>query len=214
MFLEKCKVEKCEKNLEKMSLPSKSFQNIITKEDQIGFIFGKPLEVLPNGFGKFSEVDVVRHYIFKYDEIRGSSYHVKKKLKLNILNSVIDSFISACQSQGFVTQERGVIRERIKKIIAKADNLIENGSACKNKSNENFVEKTRNEFANYCQIVQQLPNNLFPTPKSTAKKRKVEILVSLYSTYIANIDFKKKKKTIFICLGAFFTDTVLYGYLD
>ena len=178
-------------------------QITVTKEDQISYIFGRPLDTLPNNDGKISELDIVRHYIYHFDGLRGTSYHVKKKLKLKILNSVINSFISACQSQGFVTQERGVIKERIKKIIAKADNLIENGSACKNKSNENFVEKTRNEFANYCQIVKLLENNLFPTPKSTAKKRKVEILVSLYSKYIANIDFKRKGKQFSFAWGHF-----------
>ena len=163
-----------------MSSSSKSPKVIVTKEDQIGYIFGRALETLPNHGGKFFEVDIVRHYIYHFDGIRGSSFHVKKGVRNKIVNCLIDSVISACQSQGFKTQERTVIRDRVKRIIERADNFIVNGSACKNRSNEKFVAQTRLDFSQYCYVsVQSLPQeNPFLTPVSSTQKRKTEFLVS------------------------------------
>ena len=71
-----------------------SKNKIVTKEDQIGFIFGRPLDTLPEDGGKFSELDIVRHYIYHFDGIRGSSFHVKQGLRNKIVNCLIDSLLS------------------------------------------------------------------------------------------------------------------------
>ena len=144
----------------------------------IGYIFGKPLETLPNDGGKFSELDIVRHYIYHFDGIRGTSFHVKQGLRNKIVNCLIDSLISTCQSQGFKTEERAVVRERVKKITGRADRLIENGSACNFKSSEKFVKETRLDFSKCCYISIQ-KTTPFLTPESSCKKRKTEYLVSL-----------------------------------
>ena len=163
-----------------MSSSSKSTKAIVTKEDQIGYIFGRALETLPNHGGFFSELEIVRHYIYHFDGIRGTSFHVKKGLRNNIVNTLIDSLISACQSQGFKTQQRTVIRDRVKKIIERADHLIVNGSACNFKSNEKFITETRLKFSKCCHIAIQ-EDTPFLTPESSNKKRKTESLVSLKS---------------------------------
>ena len=153
---------------------SKKKRELITKEDQIGYIFGDPIETFPYTTN-ISELEIVRHYIFKFDEIRGTSWNMSKTQKATVLNCVTDSMMILWQVMKVPSIQRNLVKERVKRIICAADLLIGNGSACKNRDNPKFQEEQKLKFAAICDIS---ASSTLLTPKTSTKKRKVEELVS------------------------------------
>ena len=144
-----------------------------TKQGQIGFVFGSPLsDFTPDKTP--SELDVVCHYIYKFDETRGTSYFIKKQSKEKVKDDVTENLISVWQSLGLESRSKKDVRKRVTKIIDRAEKLIDNGSAAKNRSNEVWINGQRQDFSQIVDI--SLLSNLFP---SSGSKRKSDELVSL-----------------------------------
>ena len=89
-------------------------------QQRFGWIFGEPLELLPKK--KPTEFDIVRYWMFVYDNMSKSSskdLKVSSETKKNVISSVVKSLSEHWKIQGFGVELRTTLAiiKKLKKVF-------------------------------------------------------------------------------------------------
>ena len=144
---------------------------VISMQDKLGFLFETPLESFEAN-SKPTEYDIVCRWIFEYDKVRGTKRFMNKKEKSQVLQNVTDDFMSLWRFESFETLKEPEVKKKLRSVISRAENYIDNGSYANQKSNEAFIESEKKGFSGILDIALESI-----TPRKTGTKRKSEEMV-------------------------------------
>ena len=144
-----------------------------TKHESLEFVFGDPLESLDPNI-KPTTFNVIKHWIYHYDGVRGSKRNMNEADKNDVISRVVDSIISLPVYVTATLMSRKTILKKLKRDIYGKDGIDGWIPLHRRKNDQEWIEDRRRDLNEVYDIETVIHLNETVNLVSPAKRKKPE----------------------------------------